>query len=492
MISSAANQLFTVGDAATAASTITITEDAVQASISALDDIRIRIPLTANLTWDISDLSVLLGGTASGKVSTTLLPYEDGGKTVVLDVTANFAATDTLTIDGLTFANFTAPSSAQSLGLDIFDTGTDFALDDKTVQVVAPGSALMLSANDQTFFVGHPSTGAASILVSDATIASITAANDIRIRIPAGFNMTWDTSITSVTLSGPQATNVLATLLPYEDSGRTMVLDVGSDFGGGDTFTVSGMRFQSFTALSATDNLELVIAGAGGATEDEDDQTITITDLTLSSAADQYFSVGQAPTAAQNITVRDASSAPTVTAVNDIRIRVPAGFSMTWDSSVATVTLGGAAAGRVLTAVTYEDSDQTVVLDVISNFAASDAFTICRSEFHQLHGDRAERQSRARGRKRRRRCSTRRQAHLHSGRRLPLDRHQYRHSAQHGRGDGPCQHADGHPVRSPAGECRDRRPHRAGSGRAQPRNPLHRLRRRRQYSHASSRCRPRP
>ena len=381
MISSAANQLFTVGDAATAASTITITEDAVQASISALDDIRIRIPLTANLTWDISDLSVLLGGTASGKVSTTLLPYEDGGKTVVLDVTANFAATDTLTIDGLTFANFTAPSSAQSLGLDIFDTGTDFALDDKTVQVVAPGSALMLSANDQTFFVGHPSTGAASILVSDATIASITAANDIRIRIPAGFNMTWDTSITSVTLSGPQATNVLATLLPYEDSGRTMVLDVGSDFGGGDTFTVSGMRFQSFTALSATDNLELVIAGAGGATEDEDDQTITITDLTLSSAADQYFSVGQAPTAAQNITVRDASSAPTVTAVNDIRIRVPAGFSMTWDSSVATVTLGGAAAGRVLTAVTYEDSDQTVVLDVISNFAASDAFTIAGLSF---------------------------------------------------------------------------------------------------------------
>ena len=381
MISSAANQLFTVGDPATAVSTITITEDAVQASISALDDIRIRIPLTANLTWDISDLSVLLGGTASGKVSTTLLPYEDGGKTVVLDVTANFAATDTLTIDGLTFANFTAPSSAQSLGLDIFDSGTDFALDDKTVQVVAPGSALILSANDQTFFVGHPSTGAASILVSDATIASITAANDIRIRIPAGFNMTWDTSITSVTLSGPQATNVLATLLPYEDSGRTMVLDVGSDFGGGDTFTVSGMRFQSFTALSATDNLELVIAGAGGATEDEDDQTITITDLTLSSAADQYFSVGQAPTAAQNITVRDASSAPTITAVNDIRIRVPAGFSMTWDSSVATVTLGGGAAGRVLTAVTYEDSDQTVVLDVISNFAASDAFTIAGLSF---------------------------------------------------------------------------------------------------------------
>ena len=381
MISSAANQLFTVGDPATAVSTITITEDAVQASISALDDIRIRIPLTANLTWDISDLSVLLGGTASGKVSTTLLPYEDGGKTVVLDVTANFAATDTLTIDGLTFANFTAPSSAQSLGLDIFDSGTDFALDERTVQVVAPGSALMLSANDQTFFVGHPSTGAASILVSDATIASITAANDIRIRIPAGFNMTWDTSITSVTLSGPQATNVLATLLPYEDSGRTMVLDVGSDFGGGDTFTVSGMRFQSFTALSATDNLELVIAGAGGATEDEDDQTITITDLTLSSAADQYFSVGQAPTAAQNITVRDASSAPTITAVNDIRIRVPAGFSMTWDSSVATVTLGGGAAGRVLTAVTYEDSDQTVVLDVISNFAASDAFTIAGLSF---------------------------------------------------------------------------------------------------------------
>ena len=54
-----------------------------------------------------------------GKVSVTVMGYEDSGKTVVLDVTADFAAGEVLTIDGLTFANFPAASSGYQLGLDI-------------------------------------------------------------------------------------------------------------------------------------------------------------------------------------------------------------------------------------------------------------------------------------------------------------------------------------------------------------------------------------
>jgi hypothetical protein len=89
-ISSEANQSFTVGDTATDISTITITDDVVKRTIKANKDIRIRIPSTFNMTWDTSITTVTIGGGASGKVNTTLKNYEDGNKTLVIDVANDF------------------------------------------------------------------------------------------------------------------------------------------------------------------------------------------------------------------------------------------------------------------------------------------------------------------------------------------------------------------------------------------------------------------
>jgi hypothetical protein len=383
-LSSAANQTFAVGQAAAAASTLTIT-DAATSTITAAQDIRIRIPAALNMTWDPTVTTITPGGGAAGKVSATGVTYEDSNRTAVINVTSNFAASDVVTIAGLKFTSFTAVSSATSLQLVVAGSGgATAATDDKTVTIIAATPASLSSAANQTFTVGQTSTTASTLTVTDGSPATITDAQNLRIRIPAALNMTWDPTVTTVTLGGAASSNVSATLMAYEDSNRTVVLDVTSSFTAGQILTITGLKFTNFTATSSASNLELVVTGSGGTTAATDDKTITIVAagaLSLSSAANQSFTVGQVSTAAIQMTVTDGPT-PTITTTNDIRIRIPAALNMTWDTSVTTVTLGGGAAGKVsATGVTYEASNKTVVISVSSNFAANDQVTIAGLKF---------------------------------------------------------------------------------------------------------------
>ena len=86
MISSDANQTFYVADAPIAISPITVTSD----SITAASDIRIRIPLGFNMTWDTLDTSATITGSAASKVSTTV-SYPNAS-TLLVNVTSDFAA----------------------------------------------------------------------------------------------------------------------------------------------------------------------------------------------------------------------------------------------------------------------------------------------------------------------------------------------------------------------------------------------------------------
>src|SRR5213596_661300 len=123
----------------------------------------------------------------------------------------------------------------------------------------------MASAANQVFTVGQAPTGVSPITVTDAATATITAANDIRIRVPATSNMTWNTGVTTATLTGSAAAKVSSTV-SYEDGGKTLVLNVTTNFAGADQLVVSGLQYTSFTAHSAADYLQLVVTGPGGST----------------------------------------------------------------------------------------------------------------------------------------------------------------------------------------------------------------------------------
>ncbi len=137
-ISSASDQTFSYNGATTTISTITLT-DATVPTMTGVNDIRIKIATsTVNMHFDTTDATPTFGGTASGKVSGTV-SYEGDGSVLVIDVTSDFAEGDTLTIDDLSYTNFSSVN-ATAVALRLYNDGADDvvanATDDKTVTII--------------------------------------------------------------------------------------------------------------------------------------------------------------------------------------------------------------------------------------------------------------------------------------------------------------------------------------------------------------------
>src|SRR2546428_449546 len=146
--------------------------------------------------------------------------------------------------------------------------GVAASLSPAAAQTIASGS-------NQTFGVGQPPTAMSPITVKDASTPTIKAAKDLRIRIPSGFGMTWNTALTTATITGKSAAKV-SPAVSYEDGGKTLVINVTTDFAGGDQIVIAGLQYTSFTAPTASDNLELAIFGPGSGTTGVDAKTIQI------------------------------------------------------------------------------------------------------------------------------------------------------------------------------------------------------------------------
>ncbi len=182
--------------------------------------------------------------------------------------------------NGATYDNYLG--SRHLFGITAIDSGDVFeqkissaVMDLYLVGYTLAGSPLALSSDEnQVFEAGDPPTAASAITITETTTPSINTLDDIRVRIPAGFNMTWNSSVTAATISGTAAAKVSATV-SYEDLDATLVLVVTSNFAAGDTLIVSGLGFTGFSANSATDNLELDVDDDGTA-DAIDDKTIQI------------------------------------------------------------------------------------------------------------------------------------------------------------------------------------------------------------------------
>ncbi|TSC75653.1 MAG: hypothetical protein G01um101431_1206 [Parcubacteria group bacterium Gr01-1014_31] len=204
-------------------------------------------------------------------------------------------------------------------------------------EATTTASVSISSAANQTFVVNQSTTAISTISITEGTSPSITDANNIRIRIPSTFNMVFYTSDTAANIGGSDWAKTGAisqggeVAVAYEDSNKTVVVPVTSNFSAQDDITVYGLSFTSFTAVSGSDNLELEVDN-GGTIADTDDKTIEIVAPTLSSYASQTFTVSQAMTTSSPMTITDASSA-TITNTSNIRIRIPTGFNMVWDTA---------------------------------------------------------------------------------------------------------------------------------------------------------------
>ena len=133
----------------------------------------------------------------------------------------------------------------------------------------------LLATTGQTFSLGSSSTSAGTIEVMQDTVGAgtgITTSSGIKIDIPSGLNMIWDSSITTATISG-SASGDVSTTVSYANSNTTLVITVTSNFSDGNYILVSGVNFKSFTS-AGTGQLMLDIGATYGYDADNSLQEI--------------------------------------------------------------------------------------------------------------------------------------------------------------------------------------------------------------------------
>jgi len=336
-------------------------------------------------------------------------PNPDEGQTITYTVQVSNAGpqdatgvevTDALP-SGVTFVSASATHGTYSSGTGIWTVGNLPNGSSETLTITATvdaGTAGQLitntatvTASDQQDPVPGNNSDSADITVTAVDVAVTKTVDD-----PAPLEGGTIVYTVVVDNAGPDvATGVEVTdVLPV---GVTFVSAVATQ---GTYVSVTGVWAVGTVAVGSPDTLQItatVDSGTAGQlitntatltavdqadtnpANDADSADITVASPgapTLSSQDDQYLFVGDAPTPIIRFTVTDDPGTPTITAANDLRIRIPTGFPMTWDAADSIATVVGAAAPKVATAVTYEDADQTLVLDVLTDFAPGDQIIV--------------------------------------------------------------------------------------------------------------------
>ena len=135
------------------------------------------------------------------------------------------------------------------------------------------------SARNRVFVVGQTPARIPKITVTDNATPTITAANNLRIAIAtSSVTMKWRVAITTATFGGT-ASGKVSNPISYEGNASVLVVPVVTDFAGGDTLEISGLRFRNFTAVNAAISaLQIFKDGPTDFTSDaNDDKTVTIT-----------------------------------------------------------------------------------------------------------------------------------------------------------------------------------------------------------------------
>jgi hypothetical protein len=172
-------------------------------------------------------------------------------------------------------------------GYRVASTGYD-------LKVGTLGLAPKISSNgNQVFQVGQAPALISPITITESGASSITAANNLRIRITDGVDMIWDTSA-SPTYGGTYSGNVTST--SYEDNDRVLVIDVDTDFAAGETLIINNLAFKTFGSVnSPVSGLQLFLDGPSDTVVDSwDDKTIaiggavTLADHALGQVSDKF------------------------------------------------------------------------------------------------------------------------------------------------------------------------------------------------------------
>jgi uncharacterized repeat protein (TIGR01451 family) len=177
--------------------------------------------------------------------------------------------------------------------------------------------------------------------------------------------------------SGETVTSV-ETLAPAAEQWNINTTNGSDEFGAGATDSATTTTTTITWSLGSADHTAM-----GGVAIKPSNACLNAAP-SISSAANQTFQVGDPTTAASTITIAEDTLYQTISDTDDLRVRIPAGLDMIWDTLQTTIVVGGNASTKVGTTVSYEDAGKTAVIDVTTSFAAADTITVDSLEFMEF------------------------------------------------------------------------------------------------------------
>ncbi len=150
-------------------------------------------------------------------------------------------------------------------------------------------------------------------LTITAGTAAILTGSQLRVRIPAGLNASFDVSVLTATLAGGEAANV-NNPITYSAANTVAQLTTTGNFSSGGVLTIAGLRFNGLTTPASG---KLQFSWDGGATWVDDPYLIFVNDpnaLTWTGATNNdwntasNWSPATVPTAASNVTLPPGST----------------------------------------------------------------------------------------------------------------------------------------------------------------------------------------
>jgi hypothetical protein len=307
----AQSQIFVVGDPTTEIDSVVIRENLVSAGITAGKEIRLVLPAEMGLQWDVG-MEPIISGSEQEKIADSR--FADA-RTYQLDISQDFEKGGMLVITDLYVTDFVYSSMPVGLLIQANSQGRTNVESDSTLAVAQPSFS---SAFNQGFALGdEPMVVAAITIIDDPHVAGITANRDVRIVVPDSRAIKWDVTSEPTAKGDVRATAKII-------NGDTLLVDVEENLDPGDTLVVSGARMV-FADLFPRGNLQVSLNG-GETINLQDPFWIEVGKPSILTDRYHVFDVDERGGVLDRITIREDSTAASITPENDIRIYLPEGI----------------------------------------------------------------------------------------------------------------------------------------------------------------------
>ena len=354
------DQVFVLNDGVVTIDNMTYSENGVAGTAITGRDILIDIPTSISAKWDESAIITATHVGTQGSVG--LVTFENSGKTLRLEVLNDLGSNSEVTISSLRLL-LQAVSARKGLELRVNDVGARDAVSDRHIRI---GDPKISSAYEQAFIVGETSlTMSPIIIVEHSTEASITAQDDIQIKIPEGFSMVWSRVPTSIT--GAAAIKVGASEIT--ENGQTLLINVkeNNDFAAGDSLILSGGLFTTSYPVSSRDFLQLYINSHDPSYDDVDDYSIRVAAPSIQLADETVLVVNDTSIVLPNIQIREADKAAGILAGENISIRFTSS-DVKWSTKVKSPEFTGDMADKVLVDISYSADNSELIIEPMNDF----------------------------------------------------------------------------------------------------------------------------